>query len=104
MDTPDFTVKKSPVASADTAKNHPELYRRIIDWREKKAEGSRYDPYEILSRKSILALIAELPLSKKDLKKIPGIGKKKMALFGNDILQLIASYCIEYEIALKDEY
>jgi superfamily II DNA helicase RecQ len=104
LDQPDFFGKKPAKKAADPGHKHPVLYRIILKWREEKAEENNLDPYQVLPQKTILAISRELPVNRKDLKNIPGIGKKKLNLFGNEIVQLVASYCIENEIPLKDEF
>jgi hypothetical protein len=104
LDHPDFFGRKPIRKTADSGQKHPVLYRAILRWRDEKAEEFGTDPYKVLPQKTILAISRDLPVNRKELKIIPGIGKKKLSLFGNEIVELVASYCIENEIRLKDEY
>jgi hypothetical protein len=102
LDHPDFVGKKSGRPAAVSSQKHPALYHIIIDWREKKAVALSMDPYQILSQKTVQLLARELPMTKKDLKNIPGIGKKKLQKFGRELIDLITAYCMENELEIPD--
>jgi len=100
LDTPEFTRQKSFSPTPVAGSKHPELYSRIIAWREQMADASGTDPYQILPQKTVQLLVRELPLYRKDLKEIPGIGKKRLRDFGHELLDLITAYCIEKEMEI----
>jgi hypothetical protein len=102
LDHPDFLEKKSSRTAGDSIQKHPALYRTIIDWREKMADTLHLDPYQVLSQKTVQLLAKELPMTKKNLKDIPGIGKKKLQKFGREIIDLISAYCMENEMEVPD--
>jgi hypothetical protein len=103
LDTPDFTRQKSFAPTRDYPGKHPELYRKIIEWRDLKAESLDTDPYQILPRKTLELLVLKMPMLRNDLKNIPGIGKKRIQQFGREILDLITAYCIEHEMEIPDK-
>ena len=78
-----------------------ELYQRLKDWRNAKAEELDKDVYMILQIKTMRELSAKLPVTNQSLKKIKGLGKKKLQLFGRDLLKIIISYCKEKNIEIN---
>jgi uncharacterized protein YpbB len=56
----------------------------------------------VLPQKTVQLLVRDLPMTKKDLKDIPGIGKKKLQKFGQEIIDLITAYCIQNELEIPD--
>ena len=68
------------------------LYELIRQWRDSTAEQLDVPVYQVLPQKTMKELVARLPRSIAELRKISGIGKVKAASFGDDILQIISSY------------
>ena len=52
----------------------------------------------IFSQKSLLELVTYLPVDSAELRLINGLGKRKIVLFGDDIIDLIRGYCEENDI------
>ncbi|MFO7370940.1 MAG: helix-turn-helix domain-containing protein [Bacteroidales bacterium] len=77
---------------------HPELYRRIKAWRDQKAMEANLAHYMVIQQATMVTLAGFLPRSEADLKKIKGMGKKKIEKYGSEILQMIETYCNEREI------
>ena len=77
---------------------NPELYKRIKDWRDAKADELDKDVYMILQLKTMRELSAKLPVTSQSLKKIKGLGKTKLKFFGSDLIKMILSYCKEKNI------
>jgi len=77
---------------------HPALYNRIRSWRDIKALAAGVPHYMILPQKTIASLAAFLPVTIPDLQKVKGMGKKKSAQFGAEILEIIQVYCNEKKI------
>ena len=77
---------------------HPELLRRLREWRNSKAAENDLPHYMILPQKTMVTLVNFLPQSPAALKKVKGMGAKKSEKYGEEILALIASYCIEENI------
>lgn len=74
---------------------HPDLAKRIRAWRLEMSHELNIPAFAVMSQKSLIAIAETLPTSDKELLKIPGLGKTKVRRFGHDILQEIASYCME---------
>ncbi len=77
---------------------HQELYRQLKNWRNSKASELNLPSYMVLPWKTVAELLYNLPTSTAGLKKIKGIGKKKIETFGYEILEIIDSYCKENNI------
>lgn len=104
----DFLRIKHDIAASDTSwvkpspkgKNsqfnsdieNPELYHKLAQWRREKAMEEEVPPFMILGNKTLVVLANEVPQTEEDLLSIPGIGKKKKADYGADLLEIIHSY------------
>ncbi|OQA01588.1 MAG: ATP-dependent DNA helicase RecQ [Bacteroidetes bacterium ADurb.Bin408] len=74
---------------------HPVLYKHLRQWRQAVSETEEVPVYMVLPQKSMARLLAELPATPFQLKKIKGIGKIKATRYGQEILEIINSYCLE---------
>jgi hypothetical protein len=107
------TAGDAAQASETTAKipkdaPHPELYTQLVRWRQEAADETGMELYEILSTRSLLELVRQLPLTAATLKKIKGIGDGKVRRFGVALLGMIENYCMEKgiggsQLALPEE-
>jgi len=70
-----------------------ELYADLNAWRKSVSEDSGLPVYMILPQKTIKLLVEKMPANLKQLSKIKGFGKVKLNQFGEDILEIIDSYC-----------
>lgn len=78
-----------------------ELYTILLEWRKSQAEAEKISSsqlYKILSQKTLKELSIFLPYNTEQLKKINGIGSKKINKYGNTILKIIDNYCNKYNI------
>jgi len=80
---------------------HPELYRRLMEWRDVMAEQLDITLHEVLTTRSLQELIRVLPMDRASLKNISGIGKGKLKRFGADLLGIVGRYRAEKSIAAK---
>jgi hypothetical protein len=74
---------------------HPELYRRLVKWRAQLADERELLHYQILPTRALLSIAEQLPGSKKTLKKIHGIGKTRLAEYGESLISIVSDYCTE---------
>ncbi|MDR1679848.1 MAG: helix-turn-helix domain-containing protein [Prevotellaceae bacterium] len=72
---------------------HQELFNMLRSWRSAKADELNVENYMIFSQKSLYEMVEYLPQSGEDLKRINGMGNKKVSQFGADIIEIIADYC-----------
>lgn len=82
-----------------SATEHPELYEKIKQWRNKQALNSGVPFFRVLPLGVIRKIARQLPLTKKALREIKGIGKQKAEAYGEDILEIVRKYCDEKNIA-----
>lgn len=94
-------IKPSGSPAVPSGSAQPAFYRIMDKWRREKAEELDCDPSQILTRKVLQQIVNDLPLHRKALKSIKGIGKIKMAEFGREILELTVAYCTENDIDIS---
>jgi hypothetical protein len=83
----------NPVSSHSNA--NLGLYERIKLWRNQKADELDTDQYMVLPVKAMQSLAELRPANKASLAKVSGIGKVKLEQYGDEILEIIKSYCAE---------
>jgi hypothetical protein len=72
---------------------NPELYKALRQWRKSKAEDADVPEYQVLNQQSLVQLVTLLPISKRGLLSIKGIGKTKMGTFGDELTEIVSDYC-----------
>ena len=77
---------------------HPSLFNRLKEWRNKKAGESDLPHYMILPQRTIVNLANSMPQSFRALKNVKGMGRTKSETFGEELLEIIISYCKEEKI------
>lgn len=70
-----------------------ELYAELNAWRKSVSDDSGLPLYMILPQKTIKQLVEKLPANLKQLSKIKGFGKVKLNQFGEEVLEIIDTYC-----------
>ena len=100
---PDFNVNAySKVNSGKTFRvNHPKLYFRLIELRNKICEPDNTPIYLVAGSKTIQEMADFLPLSEKELLQIHGFGKAKVEKFGRQFLEVITDYCLENSLTSR---
>jgi hypothetical protein len=94
--SPGRAIKKTVVNSS--VSDHPVLLERIISWRDNHAEESGKPVFQILPRRTMVAISNELPATKAGLLKIHGMGKKKAETWGSELMEIVGEYCRENNI------
>ena len=94
LDMPKTRVQSAKL-SDDTSGiiNHPELFSLIKEWRNIKAKEMDLPHYMILPQKTMVTLANLMPQSQPALRVVKGMGKKKSAKFGEELIGIIISYC-----------
>jgi energy-coupling factor transporter ATP-binding protein EcfA2 len=72
--------------------SHPDFYRKLMEWRFNKSRETGIGEPKILPQKVVAEISEKLPPTASQLKKIKGMGGKKMEHFGQDLLSLILNY------------
>ncbi len=78
--------------NTDVTIDRPDLYNLLINWRNNKARAMNMDVYMVLQLKSIRDMASKVPSTRKDLKAIHGFGKKKLEIFGDELLERLNKY------------
>jgi hypothetical protein len=86
------TKTRDKEESAPETSVHPELYKEIVKWRNSKAKEKDVSHYMIIQIKTMVALSNQLPRSHRDLKKIKGLGDKKIKEYGQELLDIISGF------------
>ncbi|WP_106829680.1 HRDC domain-containing protein [Parabacteroides pacaensis] len=100
VEVPKEKKKKSRVASSAGVQKveiptdilHPELYEMLRSWRYELATQAGLPPYTILQQKALLGITNTLPASSKELLAVPGIGKKVIEKYGEQLLKIVDEY------------
>ena len=87
--------KKEKEAESYANVDNPELYKRIRQYRDEKAAEQDLPHYMILPLKTMEELASRQPRNLASLKKIKGLGKKKIEQMGEDLLEIINSLAEE---------
>jgi DNA helicase-2/ATP-dependent DNA helicase PcrA len=67
-----------------------ELYDRLREWRAIVAAAQKVPAYVVFTDATLTALAERLPGSPEQLTQIAGIGPRKLGLYGESVLALIA--------------
>ena len=71
---------------------HPKLFHKLRAWRADRAEELGRPVYGVLTQKALIGIVNELPMSGKELLRMPGFGKKSLEMFGKEILAIVQEY------------
>ena len=82
--------KPEPEATDTLAPHERPLYERLRAWRNGRAEAAASPPYTIVTNAQLVDLVRRRPRSLAELQQVPGIGEKKAASFGEELLLMIA--------------
>lgn len=82
----------APEATPDTIEDivNPEVYQRLKQWRLAKAEQMGNVPlFVIMHNRTLMNISAAMPRDIDDLKRIKGLGKKKIQQFGEELVNIV---------------
>lgn len=111
----DSNSSNSKIKKADfkltNVTDHPELFKRLKNWRPEKAEIINKPVYIVLHQKALVGIVEQLPFNLDKLKQVKGVGKRKLNNYGNEIIKIVSTYCNEnsidknflYKIKLPDK-
>ncbi|MBK7096195.1 MAG: helix-turn-helix domain-containing protein [Saprospiraceae bacterium] len=85
------------------ATDHPVLFNKLRDYRFKIAEDEQIDHYQVFTQATLYEICEKLPVNLRLLKKINGIGKVRLKLYGEDIVMMIRQYCTDNNIKMPEE-
>ena len=87
----DAPPKRKAAPPRRTSSPDPGLSARLRQWRSEKARASNVPAYVIMHDATIEAIARDHPRTVDDLLEIPGIGERKAARFGAEILKLVGA-------------
>lgn len=71
---------------------HPRLFKRLRAWRAQRADELGRPAYNVLTQRALIGIVNELPVSGRELLRMPGFGKKSLEMFGKEILAIVQEY------------
>lgn len=89
----------APAAEVSSDILHPELYNRLVAWRNAEASQLGLPVYTVIQQKAILGISNLLPSDKAMLVRIPYFGKKGVEKYGDIILGMVRTYRKEKGLA-----
>ncbi len=93
----------SVVKKVATVTGHPLLFSELRDLRAHFTEHENVHHYQIFTQKSLYEMCKFLPTTTKQLRAINGMGKIRVKKYGDEILEIIRSYCEKHTIKPKKE-
>ncbi len=92
------TKKRKSSTTSATGDENPELYRILKAWRDAKADELEWQVYRVIQLKTMREICKDLPPDPSTLGNIIGMGKKKMEMFSDELLDIINDYREEHKI------
>ena len=82
-----------------------ELFELLRELRNQIAKREDLVHFQVFTQKSLYAMCETLPISKKELKEVHGMGKTRIEKYGVEIINVIRNYCNEngIETSMVDE-
>lgn len=85
-------VKKAQPSASPRNIVHPQLYHKLNNWRTEKSREKDVEKYMIMKTASMIEILHVLPTTTAVLESVKGIGKKRIAEYGKDILEMVIDY------------
>lgn len=82
---------------------HTALLKALKEWRTSMAKKHGLSEYMILQQKTLVNITHVLPQSLKDLKRVKGIGKRKIVSYGEAIVEIVRSFCMKENIVSEND-
>ena len=97
---PSFKVKSysKGKTSVQLKSKHPDLLNELVQIRNYMSENENLPPYIVAATKTLVQMADYMPENEKDLLKIYGFGKIKLARFGAQFLEVINNYIEENDL------
>lgn len=86
------TGKKNKAADVPADILHPELYNRLILWRNDEAARRHQPVYTVLQQKAIMGITNLLPTDMRMLASIPYLGQKGIEKYGEELIRIVREY------------
>ncbi|NEQ54500.1 MAG: RecQ family ATP-dependent DNA helicase, partial [Leptolyngbya sp. SIO3F4] len=86
------TKSRSQAATASSEKQHPELFDRLRQLRRILADGENVPAFVVFSDAALRDMCARLPQDETAFLEVSGVGKAKLARYGDEFLSVIRKY------------
>ena len=73
------------------SKRDRNLYEALRQWRSDEAKSLGKPPYVIFKDATLLEIVRERPTSPEALRRISGVGEKKLVNYGDAVLDIVAA-------------
>jgi DNA helicase-2/ATP-dependent DNA helicase PcrA len=84
--------KGGPAKTVPASPHDEQLFEKLRQWRLETAREKGVAAFIILYNRTLEEICRVMPRSKAELLQVPGIGDKKLANYGRDILEVVASH------------
>lgn len=92
IDEPSARIKTQQSKPTTDSDETQELYGILKAWRDFRAEDLDWEVYKVIQLKSMNEICLKLPSTPQALGRINGMGKVKMEMFGDELLDIINDY------------
>lgn len=98
MDADQRPKQETSTTYAEVDVDHPELFQRLRQWRQEKAEAQGVPVFQILHQKTLVQIAVHLPDTLAALKQIKGIGERLAEKYGDELVALVSHYRRQHNI------
>lgn len=84
--------KKPAVAESDLDEGQREILQALKTWRKEKATSQQLPEYMVLPNATLISLANEKPRKIDDLPAIKGLGSRKVAQYGEDLMAILNAF------------
>jgi hypothetical protein len=82
---------------------NPELYFKLKNWRDRICNEENIPVYLVANSDTLKEICLYLPATKQHLLLLSGFGKTKTERFGDEVLDIVETYCNQYGLETKME-
>lgn len=93
---------KKPVKAVATESKHPDLFNELKQLRHEIATDEDKAHYQIFTQKSLFEICEMIPINKKQLLLVNGMGKVRVEKYGEEILSIVRNYLTNSEIEIEE--
>ena len=82
----------APSTPSELTEADEPLLARLIDWRRQRARTDGVPAYVVADNKTLAAIAARRPADQAALLGVPGIGQRRVAMYGEELVRLVAGF------------
>ncbi len=102
LDSPAKSKKKKKRENLPTS-SHLELFEELRMLRKVISETEDIPPFQVFTQRALYEMCEALPIDKKQLRKVNGMGKIRVEKYGDEIIEVIEEYCKNNDIMPQKE-